>query len=78
MQDLRHICGTDIRRVGLWPEDMSRAESVTRQYGGSITAFPVGLAAVCIEWHAPNGQTVVVTAATAAQALQLLTQQIRQ
>lgn len=66
------MCGSDVRRVGLWPDDEARAEMLARRYGGTVTTYPVGLAAVCMEWTSRDGQTVTVTGSTAGEALQRL------
>lgn len=66
--DLRILCGMDVRRTGLWPDDEARAEMLARRYGGTITTYPVGLAAVCFEWR-HDDQVVTVTGSTAADAL---------
>lgn len=74
--DARAMCGHDIRRVGMWPEDAERAQMLAQRYNGTVTSYPVGLAAVCFEFQTSTGQTITVTAATASQALVLLAQRM--
>ena len=74
--DARVMCGHDIRRVGMWPADAARAQMLAQRYHGTVTSYPVGLAAVCFEFCTTTGQTITVTAETAAQALTLLAQRM--
>lgn len=73
--DARVMCGTDVRRGGIWPEDMARVEALALRYGGTVTAYPVGHAAVCVEWNRDD-HTVTATGATAADALHRLATQM--
>jgi hypothetical protein len=41
--DRRIVCGTDVRRYGIGPEDESRAEVVVARHGGSLEMFGSGV-----------------------------------
>jgi hypothetical protein len=72
MQDMRIMCGSDVRQAGVWPEDATRAEGLAARYGGTVSLYPVGTAAVCVEWRAADGKVFTVTGETAADALREL------
>jgi hypothetical protein len=76
MQDLRIMCGSDVRQSGVWPEDATRAEGLAARYGGTVSLYPVGTAAVCVEWRAADGQVHVHTGTTAGDALQQLAEHL--
>lgn len=71
--DTRRVCGMDVRRLGVDPEDVARAEMVIARFGGEVLFRPVGSAAVAAEWHGRGGQVVVGVGATAEAALGRLT-----
>ncbi len=74
--DARTMCGSDVRRVGMTPDDWARAEMLAVRLGGSVTTYPVGTAAVSVMWTSRDGHTVTVTGATAADAIGALTTRI--
>ena len=47
--DVRTMCGTDIRRYGVAPDDAMRAEAMTAKHGGDVELF--GTEAGCaVRW----------------------------
>jgi len=76
-RDVRMLCGTDMRRSGMGPEDAARAESFVARYGGTLYAGPVGDAAVSVTWDAESGQRVMVTGETFGEALGKLRGQVQ-
>lgn len=71
--DVRRVCGMDVRRFGVDPEDVSRAEVVVARYGGEVVFRSVGAAGMAAEWRGDDGQVVVGIGATAEAALGRLT-----
>jgi hypothetical protein len=77
MRDLRMMCGSDLRRVAMGPEDEARAEAFVAQHVGVMDTFAVGHAAVAVQWTAANGHVLTTTGTTAAEALSLLSHTTR-
>lgn len=76
-QDARIVCGMDLRRAGVSPEDHARAEAWVGRYGGTVALYPVGDAAVAVEWYADaQGPVVRVTGATVGEAFATLRERV--
>jgi len=72
-EDTRLACGHDVRRSGIWPTDRARAEAFIATYGGTLSAMPVGDAAIALRWETSAGQVVTATGPTTAIAFDRLT-----
>lgn len=73
LEDVRILCGQDVRRSGFWPTDSARAEAFIARFGGTLAATTVGDAAVALRWEASSGQVVTATGPTTAAAFERLT-----
>jgi hypothetical protein len=72
MRDARVICGYDVRRTGFWPTDSARADAFMAQYGGTLSAMPIGNVAIALQWESEDGELVTATGATVAIAFEQL------
>jgi hypothetical protein len=67
MHDHRIVCGTDVRRYGMGPEDASRADVLVARHGGSVELFGGG-AGCAVRWTLGE-VSVTASGVTYAEAL---------
>lgn len=72
--DARRLCGTDVRRSGVWPDDSARADGLAQRHGGTIAIYPVSTWMMAAEWRSTDGQVVTGYGETAADAMQQLSE----
>ena len=66
--DARLMCGHDVRRSGIWPDDSARMDAFILQNGGTLTAYPVGNVAIALQWNTSDGETRTASGSTVADA----------
>lgn len=70
--DARILCGQDVRRGAMWPSDAARADAFVSEFGGTLSAYPVGNVAIALQWEGERGEVRTTTASSVSEAFSKL------